>query len=194
MLKAIENIVERILWESRLIVMVAVVSSIVSAVVLALLGAYDVWTVVKDLASVIGGTLPYEKFHREAITHIIGAVDSFLITTVLLIFGVGLYELFISKIDHIEGDEHSARILEIHSLDQLKDKLAKVIVMVLIVTFFKHALKLHYDSMLELLYLAMGILLIALANHFMHKEGKGHTERAEVSAGAPLENPQGEES
>ena len=190
MLKAIENIVERVLWESRLIVMLAVVASIVSAVVLSLIGAYDVYLVVGELFGALGGSVPYEKFHREAITHIIGAVDAFLITTVLLIFGVGLYELFISKIDHIEGDEHSARILEIHSLDQLKEKLAKVIVMVLIVTFFKYALKFHYESMLELLYLAVGILLIALANYFMHKESKGHKESADGPAG----NPQGEKS
>ncbi|MEE9614054.1 MAG: YqhA family protein, partial [Thermodesulfobacteriota bacterium] len=126
MFKTIERVIERILWESRLIVFLAVVASIVSAMVLALMGSYDVWLVVKEMWHVMGDAEKYKEFHSTAITHIISAIDAYLIMTVLLIFGIGLYELFISKIDHLEGDSRSSRILVIHSLDQLKEKLAKV--------------------------------------------------------------------
>ncbi len=170
MLKSIEKAIEWLLWEVRLIVFLAVVSSIVSAIVLVIMGTYDVFLTVKELMHAFSDKAHYDAFHKEAITHIIGAIDAFLITTVLLIFGIGLYELFISKIDRIESDNTSAKILEVHSLDQLKEKLGKVIVMVLIVTFFKYALDMKFETMLDLLYLAIGILLIALALYFQHKD------------------------
>lgn len=175
MLKAIENAIERALWEVRLIIFLAVISSIVSAVVLVIIGTYDVFLVVGELGDAFSDKAHFEAFHKKAITRIIGAMDAFLITTVLLIFGVGLYELFISKIDQIEKDGQSAQILKIHSLDQLKEKLAKVIVIVLIVTFFKYALEMKYENVVELLYLALGILLVSLALFFLHKTHHDHT-------------------
>ena len=66
----------------------------------------------------------------------ISAVDLYLIGIVLLIFGFGIYELFISKID-IAREDLSVTILEIENLDELKNKIIKVIVMVLIVSFLK---------------------------------------------------------
>ena len=176
MLKTIEKVVERALWESRLMIFLAVVSSVASALVLILMGTYDVWLVIKEMFHAFGDKETYKAFHSEAITHIISAIDSYLIATVLLIFGIGLYELFISKIDHIEEDSKSSKILEIHTLDQLKEKLAKVIIMVLIVTYFKHALDMTYDSVVDLLYLAVGIVLVSLASYLMHMKdgGKEH--------------------
>ncbi len=185
MLKTIEKVIEFLLWESRLIVFLAVISSIISAVVLVIMGTYDVYLILKEFPGAFSDTAHFEKFHREAITHIIGAVDAFLITTVLLIFGIGLYELFISRIDHIDSDTQSAQILAIHSLDQLKEKLGKVIVMVLVVTFFKYALEMKYKDIQDLLYLAIGILLVALALYFMHKEPKKKAaENSDSSEGA----------
>ncbi len=171
MFKTIENIVERILWESRLVIIFAVFASILSAMLLIFIGTYDVYKVFTELMHVSADGM--EEFHSLAVTHIIAAVDSYLIATVLLIFGLGLYELFISKIDIAEADDKSSRILVIHDLDQLKEKLAKVILLVLVVTFFKHAVYFHYESVLNLLYLAIGILLIAASIYLTHKGGHG---------------------
>ncbi len=180
MLDLIEKIVERALWESRFMIFLAVVSSILSAFVLILMGTYDVGLVIKEVFHAFGDKETYAAFHSEAITHIISAIDSYLIATVLLIFGIGLYELFISKIDFIETDSQSSKILEIHSLDQLKEKLAKVIIMVLIVTFFKHALDMEYTTILDLLYLAIGIVLISLASYLMHKSEDGKKDKVKA--------------
>ncbi len=167
MFKSFESLVERVLWESRLIIILAVIASILSAVVLVLIGTYDVYKVIAELFH--GAAADMESFHALAVTHIIAAVDSYLIATVLLIFGMGLYELFVSKIDIAEADEKSSRILIIHDLDQLKEKLAKVILLVLVVTFFKHAVYFHYEDVTSLLYLAGGIFLIALSIYLTHK-------------------------
>ena len=110
-----------------------------------------------------------DNFHEELIGGIIGAVDLYLIAVVLLIFAFGIYELFISEIDDAENSEVGSKILAIHSLDELKDKLGKVVVMVLIVSFFKKVIHMNFDTPLSMLYLAGSILALALALYYMHK-------------------------
>ncbi len=174
MLSRIERAVEWVLWQSRFMVFLAVVASLLSALVLIVVGTYDVWLVTSDLGHAFGDHEAYEAFHKEAIAGIIGAVDSYLIATVLLIFGLGLYELFISKIDLAEKDPRGSKVLVIHTLDQLKEKLGKVIVMVLIVIFFKNAVNFHYEGVLQLLYLGAGILLLAVALWLMGRDHGKH--------------------
>jgi uncharacterized membrane protein YqhA len=175
-LATIEQVFERILWESKAIIVIAVASSIVAALILTITGVYDIFLVFREMLHAFSNSDAYESFHKDAITHIISAIDAYLISTVLLIFGFGLYELFISKIDYAEKDTRASKILIIRSLNQLKEKLAKVIVMVLIVTFFKYAISFKYEEVLNLLYLSIGILLIALAVYFL---AKAHQEELE---------------
>lgn len=170
MLRKLESVFEWLLWESRFFIVLAVIASIVSALLLILLGTYDIFMLLKKVFHAFSAPEIYEDLNKTAVTYIINAVDFYLISTVLIIFGVGLYELFISKIDYVEKDTRSSKILVIHTLDQLKEKLAKVIIMVLIVTFFKHALYLKYENVLNILYLGAGILLVSLALYFTHKD------------------------
>jgi uncharacterized membrane protein YqhA len=85
-----------------------------------------------------------------------------------LIFALGLYELFISKIDQAEDSENASQVLVIHSLDDLKARLSKVIVMILIVKFFEHALEMKFTTPLDLLSFSAGIALIGLALYLTH--------------------------
>ena len=73
----------------------------------------------------------YKHDHSQILYKNISAVDLYLIGVVLLIFGFGIYT---SKID-VARRNVSVTILEIESLDELKNKIVKVIVMVLIVSF-----------------------------------------------------------
>ncbi len=178
MLRIIEKVIERLLWESRFMIFLAVVASVIAAFILVLIGTYDIIIVLKHSLHMFSSQEYFDEFHKDAIKHIVSAVDVYLIATVLLIFGLGLYELFISKIDYAEREERSSKILVVHTLDQLKEKLAKVIVMVLIVTFFKYAIEFHYEDIKTLVFLSVGVFLIALSIYFMHKghegEGEGH--------------------
>jgi len=77
----------------------------------------------------------------------------------MVIFALGLYELFVGPIKAAESPT-GARLLEIRDLDELKNRLAKVIILLLVVEFFQQALRLTFATPLDLLYLAIGILLI----------------------------------
>ncbi|MEK7814007.1 MAG: YqhA family protein [Candidatus Desantisbacteria bacterium] len=175
-MKWIEKLFESVLWNSRFVVLMAVVASMVSAIILFLIATWDVGILTIHVWQYMTGYIsePYNIFHDNLVGHIIGAVDDFLLGTVLLIFSLGLYELFISKIDMAENTSHGSNILLIKSLDDLKDRLAKVILMILIVSFFKHVLHASFTEPLNILCLAGGIMCIAIALYFGHKAG-GHS-------------------
>ncbi len=169
----IEHAFESLLWSTRFFVLLAVIFSMIGGIALFIVASVDVWHVAMTVFSNYFGHAGHvSNFHEKIVAELIGAVDLYLIAIVLFIFGFGLYELFISKIDVAEKSAAS-KILEIHSLDELKDKLAKVIIMVLIVGFFKRAMNTDYGTAQEMLYLAFGILSLALAFYFMHK-GDNH--------------------
>ena len=165
---------EKVLWNSRYIVLLAVWSSIIGMLLLFALSTMDMlhlaWQFIE--VSFLGVTV--EDFHVIVVSHVITAVDDFLLATVLLIFALGLYELFISKIDAAHGDENANNILLINSLDDLKDRLGKVILMILIVAFFKNVLHVTFDDPLNILYMGAGILMVSLASYFSHKAGSKH--------------------
>ncbi len=168
----LEKIFESVLWNSRLFIILAVVFGMIGAVVLTIVASLDIFHVAHEAYKVITTGAHPEHFHEVLVSGIIGAVDLYLIAVVMMLFSFGLYELFISKIDAAKKSE-SSKILEIRSLDQLKDKLAKVIVMVLVVSFFKRVLNTSYNGPIEMLYFAGSILALAIGLYFLHK-GSNH--------------------
>lgn len=159
------------LWKSRLIVILAVVFGVIGGILFAVVASADVIKALKGTVAYFGGNFEGGEFHSWLIGKIIGAVDLYLIAVVLFIFAFGIYELFVSRIDDAESSETSSKILAIHSLDELKDKLGKVVVMVLIVTFFKKVIHMHFDTPVQMLFLALSILALALSLYFLHKGG-----------------------
>jgi uncharacterized membrane protein YqhA len=163
-MKSLERSFERALWQSRLLVVVAVVASAFLA-----LGALYMATV--DVVVLLGNLMPYaspaldpaarETLREATVAGIVKAIDGYLIAAIVLIFALGLYELFINKIAAIQDAARTVpRLVQVTSLDDLKDRIAKLILLVLIIEFFQYALKLKYTSPLDLLYLAIGVLFI----------------------------------
>lgn len=166
-----EKIFEGAIWKSRFIVLLAVVFGLLGAFVLFVVASMDIWGVaVYTFNTIITHAHP-EHFHEDIVAGIIGAVDLYLIAVVMFIFSFGIYELFISDIEAAEGGK-SSKILVIHSLDQLKDKIAKVIVMVLVVNFFQRVLHTEFKTPLEMLYFALAIAALAIGLYFLGMVGK----------------------
>jgi len=166
-----KNFFENVLWNSRYIVLLAVWSSIVGMLLLFILSAMDMVHLAWEFIEMAFLGVEKVHFHVTVVSHVITAVDDFLLATVLLIFALGLYELFISKIHVAHEEENANNILMISSLDDLKDRLGKVILMILIVAFFKNVLHVTFDDPLNILYMGAGILMVSLASYFSHKAG-----------------------
>ncbi len=167
----LESLFEGAIWRSRFIVLLAVIFGLVGAVILFAVASLDIWHVATHTFHVIITGAHPETFHEDIVAGIIGAVDLYLIAVVMFIFAFGLYELFISDIDEASG-KNGSKLLAINSLDQLKDKIAKVIVMVLVVNFFQRVLHTSFATPLEMLYFALSIAALAVGLYFLGKVGK----------------------
>ncbi len=171
-MKWLEQSFEGSLWATRFMVLLAVIFGLVGAVALFIVASFDIYHVSTFVIDVYVNHLHPDKFHEKVVGEIIGAVDLYLIGVVMLLFSFGIYELFISDIDVAKMEEGKNKILAIHSLDQLKDKISKVIVMVLVVGFFKKVGLADYTTPLELLYLAVSITAVSVGLYFLSKVGK----------------------
>ncbi|MCF6309179.1 MAG: YqhA family protein [Sulfurimonas sp.] len=169
----LEKIFESSLWSTRFMVIFAVVFGLIGAVVLFAVASVDVFATAKYVFTTYFTGAHPERFHEDVVGGIIGAVDLYLIGVVMLLFSFGLYELFISDIDVAKNkDGAENQLLAIHSLDQLKDKISKVIVMVLVVGFFQKVGRIEYTTALDMFYLALSITAISVGLYFLGKVGK----------------------
>ena len=159
---------EKILWNVRYITILAVILSIIAAFTLIILGSWDI----------IDAVIFYNPLFDESISNnndllfkIISAIDLFLIGIVLLIFGFGIYELFVSEIDFANA-KFTESTLKIRDLDQLKNKIIKVVIIVLIVKFFEKVLKFseNFTTPMDILYFGLSILSICIGYYLINKK------------------------
>jgi len=169
---------ESVLWSSRWAVLVAVVSSVLAALLMFYIATVDAFYTVQHLLSyaAIDDYADRGVIRAEAVAQVVEIIDIFLLAIVLMIFGLGLYELYIGKIDHAyDGDDDASKhMLSITSLDDLKSRLGKVIMMILIVKFFEMAIGMDIDSTMALLMFAGGVLMTGAALMFTEMAHRGH--------------------
>lgn len=165
---------ERFLWKSRLLVLIAVVPSLLGACVLFLIGTADIINVMISAAKYYVFNTG-EDIHDSVVPNIIMAVDIYLIAVVLLIFGTGIYRLFVSPIDDAEA-HHPIHPFNVESFDQLKDKIARVVILAVVIEFFRAVVDISFQTPLDAVYLAIsifalagGLYLMSLAQKHIHK-------------------------
>jgi uncharacterized membrane protein YqhA len=165
-MKTMSNYFERTLWTSRTVVLVAVVASVLVALGMFYVATLDVFQVGYEIVKLTG--TPFGSYERnlvraKVISHLVESVDGYLLASTMLIFGLGLYELFIRELAPAENSEQAGNVLVIHSLDDLKDRLAKMLLLMLAIKYFATAIEMDFKTPLDMLYLAGGILLIGAA-------------------------------
>ena len=157
----LERSFERLIWHFRLITLIPVVMSLLGSVSCFVIGTYAELSVLRQ---VIEGRFGHTT-STLLIGKVVGGIDYYLIGIALLIFGYGIYELVISDIDPRQQDPSTVRrnLLNIESLDGLKQKLTKVIVVALIVTAFKLMVSFTVTTVSELLMFCAGVLMLAFS-------------------------------
>ena len=126
---------ETALWNSRLVVLFAVVTSVLAGLDLFFVIGLESFRVLlnlvrsADLAMVVDQR---EAILRESILRMISLIDGYLLGAFMFIFGFGMYELFLADIQEARSSPASGRILHIKSLEDLKTRLGKVILIILI--------------------------------------------------------------
>lgn len=159
----------RTLALSRYLIVLAVVGSLVAALALLLYGVVELAIILWE--TIITGAVSSKGAKALALTFI-EIVDLFLLSTVFYIIALGLYELFID--DTIDVP----RWLEIHTLDDLKNKLTGVVVVVMSVLFLGQVVT--WDGQRDLMGFGLGVAaVIAALTYFLSqqhgKKPKGKT-------------------
>ncbi len=149
---------------SRYMIILAVIGSFIASLALLVYGGAETVRLVVDTI-----THPdlSQKGAKELTLAAIQVVDLFLLGTVLYLIALGLYELFID--DTIPMPEW----LAIHNLDDLKEKLIGVIVVVMGVLFLGKLV--GWDGKSDLLNPGIGIgVMIAALTYFVSQKKKKH--------------------
>ena len=163
-----EHHFEKTLWNLRYVVILSVILSILASITLFIIGSWDIIYSIFFQNPLLNSDITN---NNDLLFRIISSVDLFLIGIVLLIFGFGVYELFISEIDFAKG-KFADSTLKIKSLDQLKNKIIKVIIIVLIVKFFEKILKLspNFTTPNDILVYSLSILAICLGYFLINRK------------------------
>ncbi len=145
---------------TRFFVLAPIAGLAVAAVVMTAVAVVDVVKLTLEAAS---GHIAISKL----VVGFIEVADIFLLAVVLYIMAVGLYELF------IDDDLALPAWLVIHNLEDLKEKLVGVVIVVLAVFFLGRVIE--SQSAIEVLYLGGGIaLVIAALSYFSSRVLEGH--------------------
>lgn len=158
------DLLRQVLASSRFFIGFAILGSFLSAVTLIVYGFLTVGKIIIDL---FGESISYEHAKKLSV-EFIELTDVFLLGTVLYIVALGLYELF------VDSELPVPDWLRVSDLDDLKEKLVGVIIVLLGVTFLGEVAKerkIGRDIFYEGIGIAVVIFalnLIRLANAIKH--------------------------
>ncbi|GIW06676.1 MAG: hypothetical protein KatS3mg060_1481 [Dehalococcoidia bacterium] len=174
----VQRTFESALWFTRMLALVAVVASVIMAMGAFLMATIDVVYLVQGFGAYSDLSLDgaeHAAVRAKLVAYIVKALDGYLIATLLLVFGFGLYELFIRNLSNAERSVVAPRLLRFESIDDLKDRIFKLVLLLLVVQFFDETLDLTFHTPQELILLGAGIFLIGAAFFVSNlKFGKGH--------------------
>jgi len=168
-MKQILKTIEYLIWESKIIALLAVISSAVSAIILFVYGSLEILDLFQGFWQALTGKAQFVKSHIYLMTKIINAVVLYLVATLMYVMTAGMQSLFIGKME-AATDPNAGRILQIQSMEQFKERMIGTIHIILVVLFFRFALTMDYINVLNLVYLSVGIVLIAGSVYLTNKK------------------------
>ncbi|MDV6376312.1 YqhA family protein [Deinococcus arenicola] len=147
----------RVIGQSRFIVLLAVISVLLVAVALFLIGVVQagtgIWAAVLAVSD--------GKFEATPLTiAFLEIVATMLKAVVFYIIGVGLYSLFIAPLNLTVS-------LGVETLSDLEDKIVSVVIVILAVTFLEHFVR--WDKPLETLQFGVALAAVVLALVFFQR-------------------------
>ena len=157
-------IFEKFLLCSKFLTLLPVLFCIAAGAAIFVMASYEICSALYKIVEFFLAPQSEGALYIDILSEIITAIDLYLVAIVLLIFVFGIYELFIDEFVDL-----NLQVLKIASLDELKHKLGSVIIMVLVVDFFKRILHTDFTTPLDMLLLAGAIFAVCLALYILSK-------------------------
>jgi uncharacterized membrane protein YqhA len=151
---ALQQVFERILGLSRLLVLIAVIFLVIDAAACFVYGA-DI--LIRTLAQIVG-----QPTHVGArLGRFLIVMDTFLVGVTLMILAFGFYELFVPTTEH-EGQKFwLPGWLEMHDIEDLKARVVSMLILVAAITFVDRLVEAQKAE--EILFLGVGISIVIVA-------------------------------
>ncbi|CAI9786098.1 unnamed protein product [Fraxinus pennsylvanica] len=176
-----ESSIERVIFDFRFLALLAVGGSLAGSLLCFLNGCVYIFDAYK-----VYWTSCVKGVHTgQMVLRLVEAIDVYLAGTVMLIFGMGLYGLFISNVppDVPPATDRALRgsslfgmfalkerpmWMKISSLDELKTKVGHVIVMILLVKMFERSKMVTITTGVDLLSYSICIFLSSASLYVLH--------------------------
>ncbi|XP_052194774.1 uncharacterized protein LOC127802790 [Diospyros lotus] len=181
-----ESSVEKVIFDFRFLALFAVGGSLAGSLLCFLNGCVYIVDAYK-----VYWTNCVKGIHTgKMVLRLVEAIDVYLAGTVMLIFGMGLYGLFISNVPPDEPPSVDRALkgsslfgmfalkerpqwMKISSLDELKTKVGHVIVMILLVKMFERSKMVAISTGMDLLSYSVCIFLSSASLYILHNLHKG---------------------
>ncbi|XP_027341374.1 uncharacterized protein LOC113854541 [Abrus precatorius] len=179
--RATESSIERVIFDFRFLALLAIGGSLAGSLLCFLNGCIYIIDAYK-----VYWTSCVKGVHTgQMVLRLVEAIDVYLAGTVMLIFGMGLYGLFISNVTPdvppavdraLKGSslfgmfalKERPKWMKISSLDELKTKVGHVIVMILLVKMFERSKMVTIATGLDLLSYSVCIFLSSASLYILH--------------------------
>lgn len=185
-IKSTEYNIEKTIFDFRFFSLLAIGGSLAGSVICFLNGC----VFIVDAYKVYWSSCVKGVHSGKMVLRLVEAIDTYLAGTVMLIFGMGLYGLFISNVTPdsppstdraLKGSslfgmfalKERPKWMKISSLDELKTKVGHVIVMILLVKMFERSKMVQITTGMDLLSYSICIFLSSASLyilHHLHKE------------------------
>lgn len=166
-LQIVEETIEKVIYSCRFFAILAVWGSLIGSFICFIKGCTYVTASFQEY---------FASRSAKVILLLVEAIDIYLLGTVMLVFGMGLYELFISNLDKSKSTsverspfqsnlfgmftlKERPRWLEIKTVSGMKTKVGHVIVMLLLIGLFEKSKKAVIHTPLDLLCFSASVLI-----------------------------------
>ncbi|GER45364.1 hypothetical protein STAS_22298 [Striga asiatica] len=163
-----ESTIERVIFDFRFLALLAIGGSLAGSLLCFLNGCVYIF----DAYKVYWSSCVKGIHTGKMVLRLVEAIDVYLAGTVMLIFGMGLYGLFISNVPPNERPKW----MKISSLDELKTKVGHVIVMILLVKMFERSKMVTITTGLDLLSYSICIFLSSASLYILHNLHKSESD------------------
>jgi uncharacterized membrane protein YqhA len=164
----------RLLSASRYIVLISVLGSLLASLIVTIFAGVDM---VRIVVTAIRDGAEVSDQAKYIAVGAIELIELFLLGTVLYVVALGLYQLFIDR------DIHVPHWLEIHTLDNLKERLLGTIIVILAVSFVGFAVTWDGGFSILALGVAVGLVMASIA-YTLSQIRKQHGSLAEATNSA----------
>ena len=146
--------IDRVVGGSRYLAVLAVIGSFVAS---ATVQVYGLVRVIVNAYDAFVGRDYTDQAAKEVLVDAVSTIDLFLVGTILFVFSIGFYQLFIDDVPHLPN------AMQVRTFGELKARLVSVVIVALLVAFLGEVVEWDGSNTAILAYgIAIGAVILSM--------------------------------